>query len=370
MDKNGRAFFELVRAGLWETEVRLLPYGEVDYDEVLQLATEQSVVGLVAAGMEHVVDTAIPQEIALQFIGTTLQLEQWNQAMNGFIAEMVKKLREADIYALLVKGQGVAQCYERPLWRASGDVDLFLNGNDYRRAKDVLCPIASSVEEEGAYSKHLSMSIDEWTVELHGTLRSGLWASLDNQLDNLQKEVFFNDKVRIWVNGNTQVFLPGVDEDVVFVFSHILQHFFKEGVGLRQICDWCRLLWTHKDSLDLELLESRLRAAKLITEWKAFSSFAINYLGMPEEVMPFYSNSKCWRRKASRILGFVLETESFGANRDYSYQKKHSYIVYKAISFWRHTYDFFRYIVIFPLDAIKVYLRMVKVGICFVAKGK
>ena len=36
-----------------------------------------------------------------------------------------------------------------------------------------------------------------------------------------------------------QVFLPAPDEDVVFVFSHILQHFYKEGIGLRQICVWC-----------------------------------------------------------------------------------------------------------------------------------
>ena len=55
MDNNTQqAFFALVRAGLWEKEVRLLPYGEVDYSEVMRLAQEQAVVGLVAAGLGHV----------------------------------------------------------------------------------------------------------------------------------------------------------------------------------------------------------------------------------------------------------------------------------------------------------------------------
>ena len=45
------AFFALLRAGLWEKEVQLLPYGEIDYSEVMRLAEEQSVVGLIAAGI-------------------------------------------------------------------------------------------------------------------------------------------------------------------------------------------------------------------------------------------------------------------------------------------------------------------------------
>lgn len=44
--------------------------------------------------------------------------------------------------------------------------------------------------------------------------------------------------------------MPRAEEDVVYVFAHILQHFFKGGIGLRQICDWCRLLYTYRDSLN------------------------------------------------------------------------------------------------------------------------
>ena len=45
LDNNQQAFFALVRAGLWEKDVRLLPYGEVDYAAVMRLAQEQAVVG-------------------------------------------------------------------------------------------------------------------------------------------------------------------------------------------------------------------------------------------------------------------------------------------------------------------------------------
>ena len=370
IEKNYQAFLALVKAGLWETEVRFASYGEINYSNLLNIATEQSVAGLVSAGLEHVVDVKVPQTDALQFAGQTLQLEQRNKAMNAFVASLIERLRAEDVYTILVKGQGIAQCYERPLWRACGDVDLFLSEDNYKKALQILSPLATSIEEENEYNKHLAMTIDGWSVELHGTLRSGLWLSIDRGIDNVQNAVFYEGKVRSWMNGRTQVFLPAADEDVVFVFTHILQHFYKEGIGLRQICDWCRLLWTYKESLNHKLLETRIKSMGVMTEWKAFAALAVDYLEMPVEAMPFYSDDKKWKRKAVRVMEFVLETGNFGHNRDYSYQKKYPYIIYKAVSFWKHLKDGAFFFSIFPLDSIKVTWRRMLVGVSVVLQGK
>lgn len=137
LDNNTKAFLELVRAGLWEKEARLSQFGKVDYEDIMRLAEEQSVVGLVTAGIEastNCTDSTnnnIPKEWNLQFIGCTLQIEQQNQAMNVFLAGLIEMLRRKDIYTILVKGQGIAQCYEKPLWRTSGDIDLLLSDDSY-----------------------------------------------------------------------------------------------------------------------------------------------------------------------------------------------------------------------------------------------
>ena len=289
LDTNLQTFFELVRAGLWDKEARLLQYGKVDYDEVFRIADEQSVIGLVTAGIEHVQDVKIPQEIELQFIGTSLQIEQQNQALNDFVVWLIGTLRKEDVYTLLVKGQGIAQCYERPLWRASGDVDLLLSDYNYQRAKKVLIPLADNVEQEYKAFKHIGMTMKgDYVVELHGTLHSRLSNRIDKVIDEAQKDVFCGGNVRSWNISGTTVFLPSPDNDVIFVFTHILHHFYIEGIGLRQICDWCRLLWTYKDSLNYGLLESRILKMGLMSEWKAFAAFAVEYLGMPKDVMPFF----------------------------------------------------------------------------------
>lgn len=302
------AFLSLVRAGLWEKDVQLLLYGEVDYAEVMRLAQEQAVVGLVAAGLEHVVDVKVPRVWALQFTGQTIQLEQRNKAMNQFIADLVSKMRDAGIYPLLVKGQGVAQCYERPLWRSSGDVDLLLSADIFDEAKSLFYPLSSGNKPERNYSKELGYYIDSWSVELHGTQRTGLSSRVDAEIDAVQRDLFYGEKVRSWNNEGTTVFLPAADEDVFIVFTHFVKHFYREGgVTVRQICDWCRLLWTYKDSIDSKLLERRLKRAGLKSEWKAFGMLSVDYLGMPMEAMPLYTEDKKLSNKADRILSFILK---------------------------------------------------------------
>ena len=370
LDNNQKAFFALVKAGLWEQEIRLSQFGEIDFNEVYRLAEEQSVVGLVTAGFEHLTEGGAPQEDVLQFIGLCLQLEQRNKAMNLFIEKIVDKMRDAGIYTILVKGQGIAQCYEKPLWRAAGDVDFFLNEQNYEKAKVFLKPLADVVETENVYNKHQAMTMGLWEVELHGTMRSQLWWAIDRKIDEIQNDTFYKGNVRAWRNGKTDIFLPSVDNDVIFIFTHILQHFFHNGIGLRQVCDWCRLLWTYKDKIDRNLLESRLRYMGLMSEWKALAALAVDTLGMPVAAMPFYSDKKKWKRKANRIIAIIIETGNFGHNRDYSYYGKYPYVIRKFISLRRHTRDNVRHLAIFPMDSLKVWGRMVVYGMQIALQGK
>ena len=116
LSNNHEAFLTLLRAGIWECEAQLLQYNSIDFNEVYRLDEEQSVIGLISAGLEHISDIKLPQELVLPFVGATLQLGQRNKDMNVFIGNLIEGMRKSGIYTLLVKGQGVAQCYERPLW--------------------------------------------------------------------------------------------------------------------------------------------------------------------------------------------------------------------------------------------------------------
>ena len=390
-------FFALLRAGLWERGVCLsayetpgskaqpdasfpqasasgsaasAPVGVLDTDAVYKIAEEQAVIGLIAAGFEHVEDRKMSKAEVLSFLKKAVSLEGRNCSMNEFLASLIGKMQAEGINALLVKGQGIAQCYERPLWRSAGDVDLLLDAENYDKAKAFLPTIATKVEKEDAPKKHLGMHFDNWIVELHGTLHNSFSKHSNAVLDSLLDDMFRRESIRVWDDDGTVISLPAPDFDVIVIFSHIIQHFFAGGIGLRQFCDWCRLLWTFRSDIDRPLLESRIREMGLVSEWKAFAAYAVDYLGIDPEVMPLYDPARRWSRKARRINRYVLDSGNFGHNRDRSYYLKYNFLIRKTISLWFILCDFFVYLPIFPKDALRILWHRLVYGFSVAAQGE
>lgn len=363
-ENNKDAFFALLRAGLWgdgNSELRI--EGTTGWNYVYQLAHEQSVQGIVLQGLEELraknIELRVPQTLLLQWIGEVQMIEQQNKDMNAFVAELIENLKESDVYAILVKGQGVAQCYEKPLWRCSGDIDLLLSNDNYLKAKSALIPVASEVANEDVMTKHQALVINGFDVELHGKMPFTLSMRVEHGIDDVLEDLFCRGSVKSWDCNGTQVFLPSPDNDVILVFTHFLHHFFIEGVGLRQICDWCRLLYTYVDSLNYELLESRIHNMGLMTEWKAFYNLASRYLGMPDLGSDLTIYDSRFDKKADRIMGLVLKSGNFGHNKDLSYRLRFSGLTYKIVAAWRRFLDFCRFAAIFPLDAPRFYVTYI-----------
>lgn len=358
------AFLALVRAGLW-SDVKVRGEGlAVSVTDVLQLAEEQSVTGLVTAGVERLTAYSLPLTEKLKLLGKCQLIEQRNEAMNRFIAELFDQLNKNGIDALLVKGQGVAQCYERPLWRSAGDIDLLLDDENYNKAKAFLSAFAEKAVVEDVGKKHLSVQIKGFTIELHGQMPFALSRRADRVVDEVVADTLLKlgDErlaVRVWKNGDTEVYLPNADDDVLLVFTHYLHHFFIEGVGLKQVCDWCRLLWTYRDELDKELLGKRLREMGLMSEWKVFASLAVNRLGMPQEAMPFFDESPSCRRKANRVLRRMMKSGNLGHNNDVSYRARHTAFLSNAITFFRRMADFAKFSLVFPMDSPRFFMTYV-----------
>ena len=326
------------------------------------MALEQSVLGLVTTGLDHVVDIKVPYQTRLMFVGCVVEVEQRNKVMNQFIAELVDKMTAEVINVVLVKGQGVAQCYEKPLWRSAGDIDLLLDEENYNKAKVFLASLSEETLSEDVAKRHSSTQLSGFTIELHGRMPFVLSRRADRVIDEVIADSLLGiggkqPSVRVWKNGDTDIYLPNADNDVILVFTHYLHHFFIEGVGLKQICDWCRLLWTYRDEIDRGLLEARLGRMGLMREWKAFASLAVNYLGMPADAMPFYD--KRYRRRGAKVLSHVLKSGNLGHNNNQRYRSKLSKPMADTITFFRRIWDFTKFAFIFPIDSPKFFITYV-----------
>ena len=105
----------------------------------------------------------------------------------------------------------------------------------------------------------------------------------------------------------------------------------------------------------------------IMSEWKAFAALAVEYLGMPLEVMPLYSAEKKWKNKAEKICAFIMEVGNFGHNRDMD-SRNNSYVIKKLKSLRLRTKDSFRHFFIFPKNSIIIWLHVLVTGVKVVVK--
>ena len=110
----------------------------------------------------------------------------------------------------------------------------------------------------------------------------------------------------------------------------------------------------------MHLLARRLGEMGLVAEWQAFGAFAVEWLGMPEEAMPFFERGRSGSRKARQICRVVLDAGNFGHNKDNSYRTKYPKLLEKTITFFRRLAEYTRLLTIFPSDTPRFFVTYVR----------
>ena len=205
----------------------------------------------------------------------------------------------------------------------------------------------------------------------------GLPDRINRELDDIYADTFNNGSVRSWNNNGTQIFTLSKENDIVYVFVHFFNHFYKEGVGLRQICDWCRLMWMCRNEIDVQKIEEQIKRMGLVSEWKAFYALASKYLGMPDLVQGSWLmvHDSGFDKKADKIMEFILKAGNMGHNRGSGFRDNGSwlvrqYVVRKAFSMFRRIGDLINHARIFPLDSLRFFPYIMFNGVRSAIRGE
>ena len=283
MKQIDQRFFSLLRTGLWATEPEVSLFaGETDWDAIFTLAKEQTVVPTIADGVERLLSVAaieIPREIRKKFASGLLKTEQRNVRMNKLSSYLSRKIEAEGSPCVILKGQGIARCYPQPLRRQSGDVDVVVLPGDFDRVCALFEPEVKKVEQQGEGTLHRAMYFGNLQVEFHGSIESELTRRTDCRLEELMQELFTGGGIRILEEDGLRIPVPSVRFDAQYLLSHLYKHFFQEGLGLRQVCDWMMFVHVHAAELDPDMLSEDLRKIGLEYAWDLFSSFCVRYLG-------------------------------------------------------------------------------------------
>lgn len=308
------AFFALLRAGLWEADADAAPFGALtaaDWQGIFARARQQALIGICFDGVCRLPQALRPpRPLYLQWAALALQVEQANRSLDDAIAHLFPLYRRAGLHPVLLKGQGNARHYANPLRRRCGDIDIYL-GREGQPVANRLLIEAGAVPEGEASPKHTSYSYRGVHIENHRTIAHANSPLADRRLQRIIGGWYPAQTVADEAAGIAAP-VPPLQFDVLYIFLHAFGHFLNSGIGLRQVCDWARLVERHHAEIDAPLLQERLRQLGLLRAAVAFGYVAVHYVGLPARCLPFSIEGQMTAQLGEALVADILQTGNFG----------------------------------------------------------
>ena len=391
MTRTQEAFLDLLRCGLWGTPLNPSIFGVsertgdnsgaanlaqssmLNHDEwknIVDMAIEQTVTGIVFDALLTLPKALRPpKDIYFNLVAQVGDLEEGGYLMNKAIAYLFHAFDKAGIEVFLLKGQAVAQFYPQPLHRVHGDIDLVVpDAQNFEKAIALMQSLTGEDGEPEDERSHVVFSLKGVCVEVQGLNVYGIGRRCFQHYIDWAKESLKGESRKLILQTDRQpnddaqspktAILPPMRFDLMFVFVHLMNHFFDGGVGLRQVCDWMRYLHENRSTIDLSQLEKDLHTLGLMPHWQTIASTAVCWLGAPKESIPFYLPS--FDKKGRIALNHILRSGNFGMLRTNVFEEKNSHLMRRFGTLLSLFPSYGRVARLFPADACFSFYRYAK----------
>lgn len=256
MDDNNKYFIALLTAFIKE-EVPPKPVN-IDWNKIYKLAAIHSVSGavyLAALRLEEKDkrEVSILNKLKSDFFHTTYRYEE----QEVIYQEIKKRLNDAHIKHLFIKGIIVRDYYPVKQMRTLGDIDIVIDNKDMQAVKEALIEIGyknivSINEYHWQYVKRKSL------IEVHDklfynniNLKSDFVTYFQNAWDNSISEE------------NNYTYKLNMEYQLIFLIAHISKHFSSSGVGVRMILDIAVIINKFGNSINYSYILEELKKIKL-----------------------------------------------------------------------------------------------------------
>ena len=308
--------FEILRSELWGTSLSFSQLSHNEFEELMEMAGEQTVTGLVGDSLIKN-GVKLEREDALGLYAKMKVIEKANARVNENLVSFVNFMERKEIDYIIVKGQVVGSLYPNPNARMSGDVDLYFVGDNYTKIKGLVEQRLGKQLSKLSDGKHVEFEVNGVIFELHNKLSRLATRKHQEYWDQMIDNAILKGTDTVNINGKDIKTLSAT-YNAMYIFVHLFYHMTASGVGLRQLCDWAMVLSSngnHNDNdnhnIDANRLEEILKELGYLKAYKAMGAFLVEYLGLPEEQFPFALDEKD-RKWVKTIKKNILKRGNFG----------------------------------------------------------
>lgn len=305
----GKQFMSVIALGV-SPEAKVddsLRSHEIKWMDLLDLADKQTMIGILYGGMLRLVDE-VPVSIShrLQVHSAATFVIEQNRKVDETVNKLFALLNDNEIHTYLLKGQGIGSYYPSPEYRQSGDIDIFAYGQ-FDKVNSLLSSNPEITATETTI-KHQSFLWNEVEIENHNYLIRFYSAKYRKVWERILNEYISK--------GSTECFLQAhllpAQLNLLYIFVHFQLHLMREGVGLRQLCDWLVLLKAKQLEIDMELFLKQAEELGLSRAMTAACYIGAEYLGFDCKIMPFDIGTRQAQEDGDFMLKDILTQGNFG----------------------------------------------------------
>ena len=270
-------FYELLQIAIGNRDRFSQAPTEGEWRELFALAQKQAMVGIAFRGVEQLPgEQRPPKQLLMQWYMAAERIKRMNADLNRKALAVADKFRGEGFPGVVLKGQGIAKLYlvsneQRAMsgeqntkqnlsslifdlssYRTPGDIDIWLFGE----RKEILSYVRRHVPDCKPVYHHVDFPVVEGLdIEVHFTPS---W--MNSPVTNRRLQRFFmGDRLEVkgdglevigHLEGNTTHYtlnakqaytelpVPNLAFNRVYILVHIYRHLFAEGIGLRQLLDY------------------------------------------------------------------------------------------------------------------------------------
>ena len=337
--------FQILRNAFFQEPLQMSALSHPDFISLMELASKQTVEGLLAEVLMRE-NVQLDRGDAIYLFSRARMIESLNGQVTHGLLRLQDLLNAQDIRCLIFKGQTLAQLYPHPLTRTPGDIDFYCEKKDFQNAVKLIEDSWSLKINVGESAKHREFVYQDVHYELHFNILK----FNNNRIQRYWDHLLNTEKNDIITIEQADVRVLNPTLNTLYTFLHLYDHLVELGVGLRQICDWCRCLHNTSKEMDLIKLEWNLNRFDLLSAWKVFGCASVLYLGLHKEGMPFYEEK--YEDKAESVMKIIMKEGNFGINSNRSKRPK-NYLLGKITGMKNNIKSSIKMFPLFPKESIK-----------------
>lgn len=238
MDDIQQKFLQLTQISLgFRTRFDVAP-DEAQWWAILAEAEKQKLKSFLFTGVDRLEDDQVaPFKPRSRFTAEAFRIAGKNAAMDHCAAEVSRMLSEQGRASCVLKGQGAAMLYEHPERRQCGDIDIWVEGDTPQTIALLKAhwPVGNVVYHHADVKMIEGAEVE---VHFHPTWMNDPFADrrLQRWFEDRAGKGFCNFREEKGFR------VPDTTFNLVFSLVHIFRHIFYEGIGMRQLVDYCHIL--------------------------------------------------------------------------------------------------------------------------------